>query len=146
MGEAEVLELFRRAVADDDARAMRAGLERLLGLTSGDGLSAEDEYRVRHPEYVMEMPQSRERIRGRDAMRAMQEAFPTPPSIRLRRVVGAGRVWVVEGVNDYGQDDVWHVVLTLEFADDGRIVRDTRYYAQPIEAPAWRAEWVEPLR
>jgi hypothetical protein len=146
MSEAEVLELFRRAVADDDAQAMRAGLERLLGLTSGDVLSAEDEYRVRHPEYVMEMPQSGERIRGRDAMRAMQEAFPTPPSIRLRRVVGAGRVWVVEGVNDYGEDDVWHVVLTLEFDDDGRIVRDTRYYAQPIEAPAWRAEWVEPLR
>jgi hypothetical protein len=145
MGEAEVLELFRRAVADDDAQAMRAGLERLLGLTSGDGLSAEDEYRVRHPDYVMEMPQSGERIRGRDAMRAMQEAFPTPPRIRLRRVVGSGRVWVVEGVNDYGEDDVWHVVLTLELDDDGRIVRDTRYYAQPIEAPPWRAGWVEPL-
>jgi hypothetical protein len=145
MGEAEVLELFRRAVADDDAQAMRAGLERLFGLTSGDGLSAEDEYRVRHPDYVMEMPQSGERIRGRDAMRAMQEAFPTPPRIRLRRVVGSGRVWVVEGVNDYGEDDVWQVVLTLELDDDGRIVRDTRYYAQPIEAPAWRAGWVEPL-
>jgi hypothetical protein len=145
MGEAEVLELFRRAVADDDAQAMRAGLERLFGLTSGDGLSAEDEYRVRHPDYVMEMPQSGERIRGRDAMRAMQEAFPTPPRIRLRRVVGSGRVWVVEGVNDYGEDDVWHVVLTLELDDDGRIVRDTRYYAQPIEAPPWRAGWVEPL-
>ncbi|MBB3082743.1 nuclear transport factor 2 family protein [Geodermatophilus sabuli] len=144
MGEAEVLELFRRAVTGDDAQAMRAGLERLFGLTSGEGVSAEDEYRVRHPDYVMEMPQSGERIRGRDAMRAMQEAFPTPPSIRLRRVVGAGRVWVVEGVNDYG-DDVWHVVLTLELDDDGRIVRDTRYYARPSEAPAWRAEWVEPL-
>ncbi|MGY1820808.1 nuclear transport factor 2 family protein [Geodermatophilus sp. SYSU D00079] len=145
MGEAEVLESFRRAVADDDADAMRAGLERLFGLSSGGGLSAEDEYRVRHPDYVMEMPQSGERIRGRDAMRAMQEAFPAPPRIRLRRVVGAGRVWVVEGVNDYGQDDVWHVVLTLELDDDGRIVRDTRYYAQPVEAPAWRARWVEPL-
>ncbi|MGY1638211.1 hypothetical protein ACI78V_16320 [Geodermatophilus sp. SYSU D00742] len=144
MGEAEVLELFRRAVTDDDAQAMRAGLERLLGLTSGQGLSAEDEYRVRHPEYVMEMPQSGERIRGRDAMRAVQEAFPAPPTLRLRRVVGAGRVWVVEGVNDYGAD-VWHVVLTLELADDGRIVRDTRYYARPFEPPAWRAEWVEPL-
>jgi hypothetical protein len=92
----------------------------------------------------MEMPQSGERIRGRDAMRAMQEAFPAPPRVRLRRVVGAGRVWVVEGVNDYG-DDVWHVVLTLELDDDGRIVRDTRYYAQPVEAPAWRAAFVEPL-
>jgi hypothetical protein len=144
MGETGVLELFRRAVTDDDAQAMRAGLEQLFGLTSGAGLSAEDEYRVRHPEYVLEMPQSRERIRGRDAMRAMQEAFPTPPAIRLRRVVGAGRVWTVEGVNDYG-DGSWHVVLVLELDDSGRIVRDTRYYAHPFDPPAWRATWVEPL-
>ena len=144
MSEFEVLDLFRRAVADDDATAMRAGLDRVLGLTSGTGLSAEDEYRVRHPDRVMEMPQPGERIRGRDAMRAVQQAFPTPPSLRLRRVVGAGRVWVVEGVNDSG-DDVWHVVLTLELDDDGRIVRDTRYYARPSEPPAWRARWVEPL-
>ncbi|MFW3171471.1 hypothetical protein [Geodermatophilus sp. CPCC 206100] len=144
MGEAEVLGLFRRAVTHDDATAMRAGLERLLGLTEGAGLSAADEYRVRHPDYVMEMPQSGERIRGRDAMRGMQEAFPAPPRVQLRRVVGAGRVWVVEGVNDYG-GDVWHVVLTLELDDDGRIVRDTRYYARPFEPPAWRAPFVEPV-
>ena len=132
MSESEVLDLFRRAVADDDPVAMRAGLDRVLGLTSGTGLSAEEEYRVRHPDYVMEMPQSGERIRGREAMRAMQEAFPTPPQLTVRRVVGAGRVWVLEGVNDYG-GDVWHVALVLEFDADGRIVRDTRYYAQPVE-------------
>src|ERR687894_2762151 len=102
MSESEVLDLFRRAVADDDPVAMRAGLDRVLGLTSGTGMSAEDEYRVRHPDYVMEMPQSGERIRGREAMREMQEAFPTPPTITVRRVVGAGHVWVLEGVNDYG--------------------------------------------
>jgi hypothetical protein len=51
---------------------------------------------------------------------------------------------VVEGVNDYG-DDVWHVVVVLELDDDGRIVRDTRYYTQKTEAPAWRAQWVEAM-
>jgi hypothetical protein len=106
--------------------------------------SAEGEYRVRHPDYVMEMPQSGERIRGRDAMRAMQEAFPTPPTMTLRRVMGSGRVWVVEGVNDY-EGDVWHVVATFELDDEDRIVRDTRYYTQKLEAPAWRAQWVEPI-
>jgi hypothetical protein len=50
-------------------------------------LSAEAEYNVRHQDYVMEMPQSGERIRGRENMRAFQEAYPTPPTIRLRRVV-----------------------------------------------------------
>ena len=32
-------------------------------------LDAEADYELRHPDYVMEMPQSGERIRGRDAMR-----------------------------------------------------------------------------
>ena len=59
------------------------------------------------------MPQSRERIRGRDAMRAMQGAFPVPPRIGLRRVAGSKGVWVVEGVND-DDGDVWPIVLILD--------------------------------
>jgi len=140
----EVRALFRRAMAEDDDVAMRQGIEQLLGLADGGGLSAEDEYAVRHPDYVMEMPQSNERIRGRDAMRAMQEAFPAPPNVRLRRVHGSGRTWVIEGVNDYG-GDVWNVVLILELDDDGLILRDTRYYGQRSDPPDWRSAWVEPI-
>src|SRR5690242_13037549 len=131
-------------MADDDDAAMRQGIEQLLGLADGGGLSAEDEYAVRHPDYVMEMPQSNERIRGRDAMRAMQQAFPAPPNVRLRRVHGSGRIWVIEGVNDYG-GDVWNVVLILELDDDGLILRDTRYYGQRSDPPDWRSAWVEPI-
>ena len=73
----------------------------------------------------MEMPQSGERIRGRAAMRRMQEAFPTPPqSMVLRRVVGAGGVWVVEGEVDYGEDP-WRAVVVLELDEDGSILRET---------------------
>jgi hypothetical protein len=144
MSEEAVLRLFRKAVAESDPAAMQQGLERLFGLDGVRGPSAEDEYLVRHPDYVLEMPQSGERIRGRDAMRAMQEAFPTPPTVTLRRVVGAGDVWVVEGVNDYA-GDVWRFVVTLELDQEGRIVRDTRYYVQETDAPAWRAVWVEPI-
>jgi hypothetical protein len=50
-------------------------------------LSAEAEYEVRHEDYVMEMPQSRERIKGREKMRLFQEDYPAPPTIQLRRVV-----------------------------------------------------------
>jgi hypothetical protein len=136
--------LFRRAIADDDATAMRRGIELVLGLGDGGGLSAEQEYAVRHPGYVLEMPQSNERIRGREAMRAMQEAYPTPPGVRLRRVHGGGRTWVIEGVNDY-DGDVWNVVLILELDPDGLILRDTRYYAPHSAPPEWRSRWVEPL-
>ena len=142
---ATVQELFRRAMADDDAAAMREGLERLLGLSDGSGLSADQEYLLRSADFVMEMPQSGERIRGRDAMRAMQQSFPTPPqSVRIRRVAGAGRLWVLEGELDYGQGP-WSAVVLFELDDDALIARETRYYAEKSEPPAWRAAWVEPL-
>jgi hypothetical protein len=50
-------------------------------------LSTEAEYNVRHEDYVMEMPQSGEHIRGREKMRQLQEDYPAPPTIQLRRVV-----------------------------------------------------------
>jgi ketosteroid isomerase-like protein len=106
-------------------------------------MSADEEYEVRHPEYLMEMPQSGERIRGRENMHAMQANYPGPPDIRLRRVVGAGDVWVVEGQSDYG-GRIYHVVMIVEFRD-GKILRETRYYADPFDAPEWRAQWVEPM-
>src|SRR5215217_4284057 len=65
-------------------------------------LSAEAEYQIRHEDYTLEMPQSGERIQGREKMRAFQEAYPNPPSIKIRRVLVRDGLWVVEGVNDYG--------------------------------------------
>src|SRR5215208_8060137 len=105
-------------------------------------LSPEEEYQIRHQDYTMEMPQSGERIRGRDKMRQFQEAYPTPPSIQLRRVVVREGLWVIEGVNDYGEGQVFAVVLILELKD-GKMWRDTRYYAEPFKAPEWRTQWVE---
>jgi hypothetical protein len=107
-------------------------------------LSPEVEYGIRHEDYAMEMPQSGERIRGRERMRAFQEAYPSPPSIRLRRVLVRDGLWVAEGVNDYGGGQVFTVVLIIELRD-GKMWRDTRYYAEPFEAREWRAQWVEPM-
>jgi len=140
----EVQDLFRRAIEHDDADAMRTGLDMLFGVGAG-GLSAADEYELRHEDYAMEMPQSGERISSRDRMRAMQESFPgPPPSITIRGVSGAGRTWVIEGTNEYGPGDVWSVVLLLEFSPDGRMLRDTRYYAKPFDPPEWRAQFTDP--
>jgi len=105
-------------------------------------LSAEAEYNVRHEDYVMEMPQSGERIRGREKMRRFQEAYPAPPTIQLHRVVVRESLWVIEGVNDYGEGQLFTVALIIELKD-GKMWRDTRYYATPFEAPEWRAQLVE---
>jgi hypothetical protein len=104
----------------------------------------EEEYSVRHPEdYVMEMPQSGERFRGRENMRAFQEAHPTPPaSLKVRRVLVREKLWVVEGVIDYGDGRVFDFVIICELKD-GKMWRDRWYFAEPLEAPEWRAQWVE---
>jgi SnoaL-like domain len=107
-------------------------------------LSPEAEYELRHPDYVMEMPQSGERIRGRENMRAFQEAYPNPPSIQPRRVVGSGDIWVIEARSDYGDGQLFNLAMIVEFRD-GKIWKDTRYYAEPFEPPAWRSLWVEPM-
>ncbi|QIN82337.1 nuclear transport factor 2 family protein [Rubrobacter tropicus] len=115
----------------------------LTGLLSR--LDPEEEYDARHPEdYVMEMPQSGERFRGRENLRMMQEAYPTtqPPSVRLRRVLVREGLWVVEGVSYYGDRRASDVVMISELRD-GRMWRDRWYFAEPFEAPEWRARWVE---
>ena len=145
MNASKVQELFRRAVTSDDAAAMREGLERMLGLGGHGGLSPEREYGLRRPDFVLDMPQSRERIPGRDALRTMQEAFPAPaPAIILRKVTGARHVWIAEADIDYGHDRCQTVVI-LELDDQGLIARETRYYPQEFEAPAWRAALVEAM-
>ena len=122
-----------------DRQVNRLLLERYLaGL-----LDSEQEYALRHEDVVIDMPQSGERIRGRDNMKAMQNAYPGPPTITIRRMVGSGDVWVVEGRSDYS-GRIYHLTNILEFRE-GKIIRETRYYADPFVAPAWRAQWVEPI-
>jgi len=110
-------------------------------------LSAEAEFAIRHDDFVMEMPQSGERIRGRENMRAFQRSFAdnsNPPTIHLRRVTVRDGLWILEGVNDYGEGQVFTVVAIFEL-EDGKIRRDTRYYAEPFDALQWRADLVEQM-
>ncbi len=108
-------------------------------------LDPQAEHEVRSPDYVMEVPQSGERVHSRDNMRVMQEAFSTPPEITLRWAPGAGQFWTVECVNDHG-DKVWPVIAVWELDQDGRFLRDTQYYNQELGPPAWRGQRVELAR
>ena len=98
------------------------------------------EYEARHEGFTVEFPQSGERL-DRDGLRKLQEHFPGgAPEIRLRRLSGGGDVWFAEWVIRYADGTVSYGVTRVEFRD-GRIWRETRYYAEPFEAPAWRAQW-----
>ena len=119
----------------------REALERLWQTDGQLTLSAEEEYQLRAEDFVMELPQSGERVVGRDMMRALQEAYPAPPSIQIQRIIGSGDLFVLMARSDYG-GDIYYVANVVEFRQ-GKIARETRYYGAPFEAPAWRARWVE---
>ena len=114
-------------------------LERLWTSDSELVLSAEAEHEMRTEDYVLEMPQSGERIVGRDTMRAMQQEYPNPPSIQILRITGSGDHFVVLGRSDYS-GDVYYVANVVEFRD-GRIALETRIYGAPFDPPAWRAKY-----
>jgi hypothetical protein len=121
-----------------DERAAHDFLAELYSL-----LSAEAEDQIRHEEYTMEWPQSGERLRGRQKMRAFQEsnAGSRPPRW-VRRVLVREGLWVVEGSVDYGGGREGDFVLILELRE-GKVFRETRYYADLFEASEERARWFE---
>jgi hypothetical protein len=102
------------------------------------------EYQERHQDYLLELPQSGERM-DRDGLRRLQETFPggKAPRIQLRRVTGSGDVWFHESRIHYADGTVFYSVGRVEFRD-GKMWRETRYYAEPFEVPGWRASWSKP--
>ena len=80
-----------------------------------------------HEDSVLEYPQSGERVLGGDNRRAVYAAFPALPHVSPRRLVVDGDL----------------AVLFVFELRDGRIVKETAYWAQPFEAADWRAQWIE---
>jgi hypothetical protein len=60
----------------------------------------------------------------------------------VRRVLVRERLWVVEETLDYGGGREVDFVLILKLRD-GKVFRETRYYADPFEASDARARWFE---
>jgi len=90
---------------------------------------------------VVEWPQSGERIRGRENLLALREAYPAGVGFEVDRMTARQNLGVGEYVIRYDGGPV-HVVAIVEFGD-GKVVRETHYFAEPFEAPAWRSRWVE---
>jgi hypothetical protein len=90
---------------------------------------------------VIDWPQSGEVIRGKQKIRELRLALPTPPKVSLRRIVGSGDLWAIEMVFDYDAK-LFYTVVIHEY-QDGLVAHETAYWAAPFEPPAWRAQWVE---
>lgn len=89
-------------------------------------------------DFVEDWPQSGERVRGAEAWRRVVMGHPTYPDVSVRRIFGAGAVWVSEVDFDYGgETGTWRICSVHELSDD-RIARITQYFGPPFPVADWR--------
>jgi hypothetical protein len=120
-------------------REIRAALERHW--SASDANDFETEHQIYREDAVLEYPQSGERIRGRRNIQASRTAQPNLKHFSVRRIIGAGDLWVTDFVLTYDGRPSYTVSI-MEFRDE-KVARETQYFADPFVAPAWRAQWVE---
>jgi hypothetical protein len=70
------------------------------------------------------------------------EKSGTNPKFSYKRMIGGDDLYVIEATIDYG-DGVPVSYVGIGELHDGKIVRITEYFANPFDAPAWRAGFVE---
>lgn len=114
-------------------------------------------------DYVDEMPQSGERVRGKANQLALLHDYPggvgtidpkstrlvsaedlwvLTPSFTVLRIEGSGDVYTYVGAATYANGETWQMIQIVELRQS-KIAKTTSWYAAPFEAPAWRAGFVE---
>ena len=68
---------------------------------------------------------------------AYDEATGTRPTFTLREIRGRHDLWIVEGTIDYGNGTTAESVAIVELRD-GKVVRQTDYFAATFDAPGGR--------
>ena len=146
MGNRQVVERYARAMAENDL---------------------DEQMSTMHDDYVGTYPQSGEVIKGPANIRAIVESYPmssgvglaptlekisgtddrwvTTPSFPAWTVVhlaGSGDEFTMTGKVTYPNGETWHAVALITVRD-GKIWRETDYFAAPFEAPEWRSAYVE---
>jgi hypothetical protein len=129
-----------------DTREMAAAFEKAL--QSGDFAGVQmlaQEYST--DDFVQEWPQSGERLTKEASLRigeSYEEKTGTSPKFTYKRMLGSDDVFVIEGTIDYG-DGVPVSYVGIGELRDGKVAKMTEYFANPFEAPAWRADFVEKM-
>ncbi len=119
-----------------------------------------------HPEVVVEYPQSGEVFRGKDNYLAMlsnypqglpdadnveirgdkpqvQVSTPIPFSIPTITVTGGGDTFILEGEAGPYPDGIVYKFVSIGKLQDGKLVRETSYFAAPFDPPEWRRPFAE---
>jgi len=122
-------------------RGIRAALDHHWA--ASDANDFEGEHQIYREDAVLDYPQSGERIRGRRQIQLSRTAQPNQKRFEVRRIVGSGALWVTEFVLTYDGRPSYTVSI-MEF-EDGKVAKETQYFADPFEPGPSRAQWVEPI-
>ena len=95
-------------------REIRAALDRHWA--ASDANDFEGEHQIYREDAVLEYPQSGERIRGRRKIQSSRAAQPNRKRFTVRRIIGAGDLWVTEYVLTYDGRPSYTVSI-MEFLD-----------------------------
>jgi len=147
----------KRSIANTDKENMNALNEKeAIGTATEEKIrallnlhwnaSAKGDLQAEHDIYqddaICDYPQSGEQIHGRRNLQALRTHHPAKPSgFTVRQLRGCGNLWVTEYIIRYTTGPLY-VVSIMEFEGE-KVAHETQYFAEPFEAPAWRAQWVE---
>jgi hypothetical protein len=118
---------------------IRAALDRHWAASDINDFDAEHD--IYREDALLEYPQSGERIRGRRNIQASRAAQPSAKRFTIRRIVGTGDLWITQFILAYDGRPSYSVSV-MEFLD-GKVARETQYFADPFAPGASRAQWVE---
>ena len=125
---------------DPDSRTRTAIEEHWRASERGD---FEAEHVIYAQDATLDYPQSGERFRSRATISEQRGGHPANRHFTVLRISGNGNLWVSECVITYDDVPVYSVSI-MEFAEE-HIVHETQYFADPFQAPAWRAALAEPI-
>ena len=120
---------------------IRARIEQHWKASESGDIDAE--HAIYAADAILDYPQSGERFRGRSSIQAQRGGHPAERHFTILRIQGGGDLWVSECVISYDGVPTYSVSI-MEFADD-RVRHETQYFADPFQAPSWRAGLAEPI-
>jgi hypothetical protein len=98
-----------------------------------------------HDDYLLEWPQSGERIRGRDNFAAVNTEYPAEGKwdFTINQIIAENDIVVTDvSVTDGTRKDR---AITFSTIRDGMVWKQVEFWPEPFETPAWRAQWVEKI-
>jgi hypothetical protein len=102
---------------------------------------SETEHAIYHEDAILDYPQSGERTRGRQHILEQRSIQPNKKRFIVQRIIGSGDLWITEYILTYDNKPSYTTSI-MEFTGD-KVSHETQYFADPFEAPKWRAYLVE---